>query len=479
MKRLFLSGFLYTAIGRYSNVLIAILVDIFLSRLLSPADYGIVAILTVLLALFQLFSDAGIGAAIIQNRKVTQSDLRTLFTLSFILAIFLGITFGLIGIPLAWFYQNKIYAKLTWFLALAVVFFALVAVPKASMLRQKKFKEVNYISVFAGLCGGSTGIIIAILGGGVYALLFNTVVNSFVTLIVTICFSKVWPTKVIHFKPIIKIYSFATNQLGFNIVNYIAHNLDSILIAKYMSAGQLGIYNKAYRLILYPTSMFNGLITPILLPVLADHQSNVSVIRNVYLKLQHITALIAIPLSVFLFFSANSIINTLYGEQWQGAALPFAILSLSVWTQMLNANAEAIFQSRNKVKKLLKIGIYTAIFDVVATIVGVMNGNVVSVSVALLLSFSVNGIYVLYTVMHEALESNFWTLLKELKSGFILGLVTAFVLVLYNFIFIQSNAIIDLSVRIFLFIIVFVAGSILLGELTKIKLLLAKEVKGD
>ncbi|RAU05456.1 hypothetical protein DEJ53_08895 [Weissella confusa] len=68
------------------------------------------------------------------------------------------------------------------------------------------------------------------------------------------------------------------------------------------------------------------------------------------------TALIVIPLSVFLCLSSNSIINTLYGRQWHFASLPFAILSLLVWTQMLDANAEAIFQSRNKVKKLLKLG---------------------------------------------------------------------------------------------------------------------------
>lgn len=479
VKRLFLSGFLYTAIGRYSNVIISIVVDIFLSRLLTPSDYGIVAILTVLLAFFQLFSDAGIGAAVIQNKQITPKDLNILFTFSFIVAVFLGLLFGFMGMPLAMFYQNSAYKHLTWFLALAVAFYALVAVPRAAMLRQKQFKIVNLISVFAGFCGGVSGIIVALNGGGVYALLINTVINAFVNLIFTVWYSKVFPTKAVSLKPLRKIYVFATNQLGFNIVIYIAHNLDSILIGKYMSASQLGIYNKAYRLILYPTSMFNGLITPILLPVLADHQSNVTVIRNVYLKLQHLTALIAIPLSVFLFLSADSIINALYGEGWHAAALPFAILSLSVWTQMLNANAEAIFQSRNKVKKLLKIGIYTSTFDVIATVIGVMCGNVVMVAWALLISFSVNGIYVLYSVMHTALDSNFWTLLKELKSGIIIGLFLTGVLYIYTLSHLQTNSLIDLLIRTCLFIGVFVIGSTMLGETSKLKALFAKESKGD
>lgn len=472
MKKAFLTGFFYTAIGRYSNVIISILVDIFLSRLLNPTDYGIVAVLTVLLALFQLFSDAGIGAAVIQNREITFLDLRYLFTFSFIIAVFLGLTFGFMGIPLAWFYQDKIYSKLSWFLSIAVVFFSLVAIPKAVLLREKKFKEVNYISIISGFVGGVAGIAIALMGGGVYALLVNTVTNSIINFLFTLKVSKLKPTKKIDLSPISKIYSFATNQLGFNIVNYVAHNLDSILIAKYMSASQLGIYNKAYRLILYPTSMFNGLITPILLPVLAEHQSNVTVIRNVYLKLQHITALVAIPLSVFLFFSANSIIITLYGEEWRFAALPFAILSLSVWTQMLNANAEAIFQSRNKVKKLLEIGILTAIFDVLATVAGVMSGSVISVSIALLVSFSINGIYVLYSVMHEALESNFLTLLKELSSGLIIGLLVGCTICIYDFLLNFQNTVIDLLIRIALFIIIFLFGTIILGEFTKIKKLI-------
>lgn len=476
MRQVFLSGFLYTAIGRYSNVLISILVDIFLSRILSPADYGIVAILTVVLALFQLFSDAGIGAAIIQHKEISLDDLRVLFTFSFIIAIFLAVVFGLIGLPLSVFYHYTIYSKLTWFLSLAVIFFALVAVPKAALLRQKRFKEVNYIAVLSGAFGGISGIVVAVLGGGVYALLVNTVVNSFVNFLCTAWMSQIGPTTKVNLQPVKKIYAFATNQLGFNIVNYIAHNLDSILIAKFMSASQLGNYNKAYRLILYPTSMFNGLVTPILLPVLAEHQSDVSVIRNVYLKLQHITALIAVPLSIFLFFSSESIVNVLYGKNWHAASFPFAILSLSIWTQMLNANAEAIFQARNKVKKLLKIGIYTSIFDVIFTIIGVMSGSVNAVSFALLISFSLNGIYVLYTVMHEALNSSFWVLVKELESGIIIGVALATVLGIYSLTFPHSNSIIDLIIRTFLFIVVFSTGALALGEVGKIKLLLRKKV---
>ncbi|GMA70531.1 hypothetical protein GCM10025879_17770 [Leuconostoc litchii] len=301
-------------------------------------------------------------------------------------------------------------------------------------------------------------------------------VNSFVNLFLTVWVSKIWPTTKITSQPIKKIYSFATNQLGFNIVNYVAHNLDSILIAKFMSASQLGNYNKAYRLILYPTSMFNGLITPILLPVLAEHQSDVTVIRNVYLKLQHVTALIAVPLSIFLFFSSDSIINVLYGKNWHAAAFPFAILSLSIWTQMLNANAEAIFQARNKVRKLLKIGIYTSTFDVIFTIIGVMSGSVSTVSFALLVSFSFNGIYVLYTVMHEALSSNFWILVKELQSGIIIGAVLAVVLGIYGLMFAHSNSIIDLLIRGFLFIFVFILSSVILGEVSKVKSLFGKKV---
>lgn len=477
MRKLFLSGFLYTAIGRYSNVLISILVDIFLSRILSPSDYGVVAVLIIVLALFQLFSDAGIGAAVIQHEEITSNDLRILFTFSFIVAIFLAIVFGLVGLPLSTFYHYKAYSKLTWFLSLAVGCFALVAVPKAALLRQKKFKEVNYIAVLSGIFGGVSGVVVALLGGGVYALLVNTVVNSVINFLLTVWNSKILPTTKVNLQPIRKIYSFATNQLGFNIVTYIAHNLDSILIAKFMSADQLGNYNKAYRLILYPTSMFNGLITPILLPVLAEEQSNILVIRKVYLKLQHLTALIAIPLSVFLFFSADSIINVFYGKNWHSASLPFAILSLSIWTQMLNANAEAIFQARNKVKKLLKIGIYTSTFDVVFTIIGVMSGSVITVAFALLISFSFNGIYVLYSVMHDALDSNLWVLIKELKSGIIIGMGLVVVLGFYGLIFSHSDSLVDLLTRSFLFISVFCLFSLVLGEIAEIKLIFGKKFR--
>ncbi|RAU05457.1 hypothetical protein DEJ53_08900 [Weissella confusa] len=87
-------------------------------------------------------------------------------------------------------------------------------------------------------------------------------------------------------------------------------------------------------------------------------------------------------------------------------------------------------------------------------------GSVVSVAVALLVSFSINGLYVLYSVMHEALESNFCILLKELKSGLILGLANGLVLMLYSSLCTPTNAIVDLLALIFLFVVIFIVGKV-------------------
>lgn len=464
-------GFLYTAIGKYGNMVIQLIINAVLSRLLSPNEYGVVAVVMVFIVFFQLLADMGMGPAIIQNRSLSNNDLSTLFNFSIILAFCLSIGFGLFGNIIVELYHNKIYYSLAWWLAISVFFYSLVIVPNAKLLKNKEFKVVNSSGLVASFCGGIVGVILAINGFGVYALVCSTITNSIVNFILLFLKSGIHVSKSFAVSPLKKILNFAKNQFGFNFINYFSRNIDNILIGKFISADALGNYSKAYQLLMYPNNILGGIITPVLQPVLSEHEDDTEVIKSVYSKVLHLLALMGMPLSIFLSLSSKQIIFFMFGDQWEGAVVPFTILSLTVWVQMLVSSTGAIFQARNKTNYLLIGGAVSAIIFITFIIFGVIKNSIIAVSVSLTVAFLLNFLFSFWLLTTKALGTNLFFVFKELRTPFLISIVTGGSLQLYSQYIYNSDFILitDLFCRSIIFISSLLLGMFLFKELNLIR----------
>jgi len=333
-------GLLFTGIGKFSNLLISLVVNAILSRVLSPSDYGIVAIIQVFIIFFQLLVEAGMGPAIIQNKNLTKNDISALFNYSILIALLLSLGFGFFGYALKLAYNNPIFIHLSWIQSIAIFFNGINVVPTAIMNKDKMFKQLNIVQVFGNLCGGSIGIIFAFNGYGVYSLIFNAITLSIITFLFNFYLSKVKIGINFNVKPLKDIFSFSINQFGFNFINYFSRNTDNILVGRFLGSAALGNYNKAYQLLMMPNNLLLGIINPVLQPVFSDYQNEVKLIKKTYLSIIHFLALVGCPLSVFLSIFSEDIIFFMFGNQWQDAVTPFKILSLTVWIQMTLSSTE-------------------------------------------------------------------------------------------------------------------------------------------
>ncbi|MCT4388517.1 lipopolysaccharide biosynthesis protein [Leuconostoc pseudomesenteroides] len=475
MNQLIKKGLVYTFIGKFGNIFIMLLLDMILSRLLSPRVYGIVAILTVFIVFFQLLSDMGLGPAIIQNKLLSAYDIQLLFNFSIYVAISLAVVFGLMGIPLQQQYHIKNMPHYTWILSIAVFFYAAIIVPNAVLSKDKMFKIMNINSLLATTCGGVVGIVIALRGGGIYALLINTIVTSSILFFLNVSRSSLKFTFYLKASPIRKVFHFTVNQLGFNIVNYFSRNLDELLIGKYLTASDVGSYNKSYRLLMYPSSMLGGILNPVLLPIMSDYQDDVCAIKNLYIKVQGILSDFVFPLSVFLSFSARSIIIVLYGSQWINAIRPFEILSLSIWAQVLNITAGTIFQVRNMTSRLFMTGMISAGLIVTAIVLGILQYSIVSIAAYLTIAFILNTVIVLYMVMKSAFDDS---LLPVLKKIYIPILVSSVLYILFTFsdrYLKVDNLILDIVIRFLTMSLFIFLSSMLNGNFKYLVRLLFKK----
>ncbi len=212
------SGVLYTAMGKYSNVLIQLIINAVLSRLLNPYDYGVVSVIQVFLLFFTTLADAGLGPAIIQNKALTPHDNRVLFTYSIILSLMLGVIFAACSPLIAWFYHDGQYIPLTLSMCLVLVAQGLNMVPNALMDKAKRFKEVNIRLVIANLAGGVAGIVSAFCGLGAYALIISFLVPPVIAFALNMWLLRIRPARRTDRRSLDKIFQFAKSQFGFNSV---------------------------------------------------------------------------------------------------------------------------------------------------------------------------------------------------------------------------------------------------------------------
>ncbi len=468
------TGFFYTALGTYSNFVLQLVIQMVLSRLLTPKDYGVVAIMQVFIVFFAMLIEAGMGPAIIQNKTLTDEDNRVLFNFSAVFAIGIAVLFGLFGYLLSWIYGNPIYQTLTWIQAISVLFNGLNIVPTALLNKEKQFKLVNISIVSGNLVAGIVGVTLAFLGAGVYALITSAIISAVVNFSLNRFFTKISFNRSWNTRALKQIWNFSKNQFGFNFINYFSRNSDNILIGKFMGAAPLANYNKAYQLLLLPNSLFLGVVNPVLQPVLSEFQDEPEKIKEVYYKIIHLLALLGMSLSVFLSLMSKQIIFFMFGTQWQMAVFPFAVLALTVWIQLTVSTTGSIFQARNHAKRLLYTGSGGAVLLVSSIIIGIILGSVNRVAISLSIGFLVNFFWSFYQLIVKSLEGKMLGFLKEFIFPLCLAVIMFGALKLVSLLAI-SNIFLSLVVNGLVFLAVMALFIAVTPERKYIKMIVRKE----
>ena len=197
-----------------------------------------------------------------------------------------------------------------------------------------------------------------------------------------------------------KIRSYSGYLFGFNLINYFARNLDNLLIGKYMGPAQLGHYDKSYKLMLYPVNNLTHVITPVLHPILSEHQNDKAYIYEKYRQVVKVLSLLGAFITPFFWFSSGEIIPILYGKQWLPAIPCLQWMALAMWAQMILSSAGTIFQSLGDTRRLLWSGSMNAIMVVVFIIAGLAEGSIVAVARNVAIAYNLQFVATFYILVH-------------------------------------------------------------------------------
>lgn len=448
IKKQLTIGVFFTAIAKYSNMIISLVVTAILSRILSPEEFGVVAIATVIIAFFGMFTEIGIAPAIIQNKDLEDNDYSNIFSFTIWSGLLLSLLFIACASPIANYYKSPILQPICYYLSINLFFSSCQIVPNGLLYKDKNFKFIAFRSFTVQLIGGGLAIAAAFLGFGIYSLLINPILSSLLLFIVS------YLKKPVKFKwwfnpnSLKKIFAFSAYQFLFNLINYFSRNLDKLIIGKYLNMNALGYYEKSYRLMMLPLQNITQVISPVMHPIFSDLQNDYKKLSDSYLKVVKLLAYISFPLSALLFFTSKELVLLIFGMQWTKSVLSFQILSLSVGFQVILSTSGSIFQAANSTKTLFFSGLLSTIINVLAIAIGVFwFKSIEAVAMGLLISFIFNFFQAYLLMYYKVFKLSIYPFFKILIQPIILGVVIFFILFIANGVCEELNMVISLIVK--------------------------------
>lgn len=345
---------LINAMGKYSTIIFQLGVNIILSRILSPDDYGVVAIIMTFSTFFYTLSAMGLSTGIIQHKELTDEDVDAIFSFSVYASFVLAVLFSFLSIFIAKIYENEIYLSLGSLLSISLFLNGINMVPQGIMNREKKFVEIAIRTFVSYGLSAVVAVVLALMGLRYYALVIQNIVSALAVFLWNYISTRPKFRFRVELGSVKKIATYSGFQMGGQIVGYFVNNADNLISGKLLGSTLLGYYNKAYVLANYPINNFSAIISSTLHPILSDYSSEKEKLYTYHLKINRLFAVVGFFSSAACYLMADELIIFLFGKQWISSILAFKILSLTIAFRMMSSALNAIFQSLGRTDLLLK-----------------------------------------------------------------------------------------------------------------------------
>jgi len=349
---------------------------IVLARLLTPQDYGLVAMVTAITGFVTLFKDMGLSMATIQKAEINHSQVSTLFWINVAVSLVLALILAAGAPIISWFYSEAKLTGITLILAGTFIFSGLTVQHQALLRRQMRFSALAAIEIGSMGIGIATGIVLAWYGAGYWALVGLSAATALSNVALVWVFCGWRPGLPVRRAGVRSMLAFGGHLTGFNIVNYFARNFDNILLGRFYGAGVLGLYSRAYNIMMLPISQIRNPLESVAIPALSHLQNDPVRYKKYYIKLVTLLAFITMPLVVFLFVCADQVIGLLLGSKWSGASNIFKVLSIVAFIQPVISTAGLVLVSLGQSKRYFVVGAISGIIVVISFILGLPWGAI-------------------------------------------------------------------------------------------------------
>lgn len=326
----------WSAVEKFSNQGIRFLIGLILARLLTPSDFGIIAMLGVFFAISNSFIDSGFGTALIRKPERKEEDYTTVFIFNVVISLLI---YGILFVAAPWvgrFFNTPILCSILRVQALCLVLGALMVVLDAKLTIDLNFKAIAQRSLLSSVISGVVAIVLAYMGWGVWSLVYQAIVFSLVNLIFVWLYCRWKPKLVFSWISFKELGAFGSRLLVAGLLNTIYTKLTPLAIAKFYTAQDLGYYNRGAEFARIPRDVSLGIFQKVTLPVFSKIQNDENHLISVYRKYIKVTSMIMIFFCMLLAALSHPVILVLLTDKWVDSVIFLQLFCFAAMFDHLN-----------------------------------------------------------------------------------------------------------------------------------------------
>ncbi|ULB11572.1 lipopolysaccharide biosynthesis protein [Cereibacter azotoformans] len=358
---------------------------VILSRLLSPEDFGLVAMCTPVIALLMMLQDFGLLAATVQKQGLKTEEVNFLFWINVALSVSLTLILLATSPLVAMFYQEPRVGPLIAALSVTIALNGLGAQHAALLIRRMQYVRLGFIQVAGAVLSLATAAIWAWIDPSPWALFGGALVGTLVPTLGMWLGSR-WrpglPRRIEGWRPLL---NFGAGVTGFNFANFFSMNVDKVVIGRAFGGESLGYYDRAFKLVLMPSNSIFNPLARVMVPALSRLQDEPDRYRSAYLRVAGLLLFLLLPMMACAAAFADIVIPLAFGQNWDGSVAIFTALGIAGLVQPLNNVAGWLFLSQGRSRDFFHSGLIHALFVGTAVLAGLpfgLVGIVVAVAIA-------------------------------------------------------------------------------------------------
>lgn len=348
-----------------------------LARMLSPEEFGLVGMVLAVTALADQLKDAGLANAVVQRRDLRQDQVSALFWVNAAIGVGLTAVVASLAPVLAWFYGRPELVPLTLGLSLVYTLGGLAVQHNALLLRRMRYSSVAARDAIAQTAGVAAALTAATLGAGTWSLVVLHLVAAAVRTVVVWTACSWRPGRpALRVEGVRELLTFGGDVTGFTVLNYLARNADNVLIGRFVGASALGLYGRAYSLVLVPLQQVSQPLGPVMLSTLARLRDEPARFRSAWVAGLSRVALVGLPLVAVLVCVVDVAVPLVLGRVWAPSAPLFQVLAVAGAAQLVGASSGWLYMSTGRTRAMLTWALWTRPVVVLSFVVGLAWGPV-------------------------------------------------------------------------------------------------------
>ena len=475
LKHKAIHGVGWSFIDNIASSGITFLVGLVLARLLTPKEYGIMAMIAVFIAVSNSIIDSGFSNALIRKTRIERVDYNTVFYFNLTVSILIYTLLYLAAPAISVFFKESVLVEIIRILGLVLIINAFSVIPRTQFVRDVNFKTQTKVSLISSISSGVFGIGMALGGMGVWSLVGQQLSRQFLNTLFLWIYSKWYPVWEFSRKSFKELFEFGSKLLLSGLLDTIYKNIYYIIIGRFYTSAQLGQYTRADQFNMIFSSNLTSVVQRVSYPVLSSIQEEPERLREAYQKVIKITMLITFACMLGLAAVAKPLILILIGEKWLPAVYFLQIICFSGMLYPLHAINLNILQVKGRSDLFLKLEIIKKIIAVGPIVMGIIYGIECMLWGGVLISFIayfLNSYYSANLINYPTSEQ-----IKDILPTFLTSFVVAVFMWSVSFLNISVYALLPIQILVGILLALFIYERLYLDEYLEVKQLVLSALK--